>query len=191
MNEADAGVRRQTANPLTEWLPVVVGNTVLRKFDCTDVDGFLEYRSDPIVARYQGWGVMSTEDAKSFVNDMASVSHFVPGGWIQLAIARADSNVIAGDVGIFIEPDYSESEIGFTLARSNQGRGHASRAIEAVLSLLWKLTPVQSVRAITDSRNIKSIRLLERMEFDKQSEYSAVFEGESCTELKYVKRRAL
>lgn len=41
-------------------------NVVLRKLEPKDLDAFHAYRSDPVVARYQGWSAMHREGAQSF-----------------------------------------------------------------------------------------------------------------------------
>lgn len=175
---------------LVALLPAAQGNTLIRTLGAADLVGFHAYRSDADLAKYQGWSPMSIADARVFIDEMARVSSLRPGDWVQLAIADSKSNEILGDVGLFLEPDQSAGEIGFTLCRSAQGQGHASRAVSLSLSLLFAASSVPVVRAVTDARNLDSVRVLERTGFVMSSVQHTVFKGEPCIELVYVCRRS-
>lgn len=174
---------------LVALLPIVQLDTRIRTLRTADLAEFHAYRSDADLAKYQGWSPMSMESARSFIDEMASVSGLQPGKWIQMAIADSRSNEILGDVGLYLEPDESASEIGFTLCRAAQGRGHATRAVSLSLSLLFAASSVPFVRAVTDARNLSSVRLLERTGFTRSFVQQTVFKGEPCTELLYICRR--
>lgn len=163
---------------------------MVRRFCASDVNGFHAYRSDASLAVYQGWSNMSLQDACRFVSEMASVQTLTPGDWIQLAIADPTSNALLGDLGLYLEPDGFAAEIGFTLSRSAQGRGHATRAVSMALSLFFSGSPISVVRAVTDARNTNSLRVLERVGFAKSTVREAFFKGAPCTELVYVYHRA-
>jgi len=175
--------------PLLALLPVAKDNTLVRTMQSADWEGFHSYRCDDELARYQGWSPMMPKDSQAFVQEMSAAPALRPGSWIQLTIADATSNRILGDVGLYLEPDESAAEIGFTLSRAAQGKGHAVRAVGLSLSLVFAASSVPFVRAVTDSRNASSIRVLEQTKFTKSSTQRAMFKGEECTELVYVFRR--
>jgi len=133
---------------------------------------------------------MSMRATEEFMEAMASVSDLRRGAWIQLAIADVATNALLGDVGLYLEPDESTVEIGFTLHREAQGAGHARRAVQASLSLVFAASAAKVVRAVTDVRNAESIRVLERAGFAQSHARQAVFKGEPCTEFVYVRNRA-
>lgn len=71
----------------------------LRRFRESDVEAFARYRSDPAVARYQGWDApYPIEQAKEFVTTMATAQADVPGDWLQIAVARTGDGSLVGDV---------------------------------------------------------------------------------------------
>ncbi len=177
--------------PFSGILPVTIESTTLRKFEMSDVPAFHFYRSDPDLARLQGWEMVTNDEAENFVEKMSSVTSLIKGGWVQLALGSSPSNVIIGDIGIFLEAEATEAEIGFTVSSSHQRLGHASRGIEAALRVIWLSTPAGSVRATTDARNVASIKALESSGFDRVEEYNTVFKGEECTEFKYLKAREI
>ena len=170
-------------------LPVSRDGTVLRRFRPGDLARFHAYRSDAVLAVYQGWSVMSIEEAAKFVERMAAVEALPRGDWVQLAVADAVDDRLLGDVGVHVDAEGRAAELGFTLARPAQGRGHAVRAVQSVLTVVFASTAVASVRAVTDARNASSIRLLERAGFAREAERRAFFKGEHCTEFVYVRRR--
>ena len=182
------GVSRNSAHmqSLESHLPVVVQGTAVRRLRTSDVERFHAYRSDAGLAMYQGWTPMSFEGAQRFIREMASVPFLPYGAWVQLGIADVNTDLLLGDVGLYLESDGSMAEIGFTLHRGAQGAGHATRAVQASLSLLFAASTVNLVRAVTDSRNGQCIRVLERAGFSRSHAQHAVFKGEPCTEFVYL-----
>ena len=175
--------------PFASRLPFRLQETTLRPLVHADLDTFHAYRSDSVLAAFQGWSPMSVEATRKFIEEMSSVSALRAGDWIQLGIAEAGSNSLVGDVGIYLEEDETVAEIGFTLCRAAQGLGHATRALQASLALVFSTSAVEAVRAVTDVRNVRSVHLLERLNFERILIQEAVFKGEPCTESVYVYRR--
>jgi len=70
---------------------------ILRTFEPRDVPAFAAYRSDPEVARYQGWSApYSEEQAAAFVRAVRRVKPGAPGKWLQLAIQVKAGGGLAG-----------------------------------------------------------------------------------------------
>jgi RimJ/RimL family protein N-acetyltransferase len=164
--------------------------TRLRRFRAEDCLAFHAYRTDSDLAHFQGWSPMSIEDAAAVVREMSQVTALLPGQWIQLAIAEQKTDTLVGDVGLFYEENESEAEVGFTLSKSAQGYGHATRAVKLATQLTLAASSARCVRGVTDARNIASIRTLERAGFVFSSARQAEFKGELCNELVYEFSRA-
>ena len=154
-----------------------------------DVDAFAAYRADPELARYQGWEPMTREQAAEFVEANAAVDHLVPGEWVQLAIADAISGELLGDVGLHVDRDQSAAEVGFTLARQHQGRGHATRAVHLATDLVFAHPLVTEIRGVTDAVNLPSIAVLRRAGFVRYGQRDVIFKGQPCTEWLFRKLR--
>jgi RimJ/RimL family protein N-acetyltransferase len=176
--------------PLSALLPASAQGTTVRLLHASDLQQFHDYRSDVELAMYQGWSPIDLVAADNFIKEMAFVAALIPGDWIQLGIADSESNVLIGDVGLYLEQNESAAEIGFTVCRAAQGHGHATRAVGTCLALIFLTTRVEHVRAVTDARNVNSIRVLERANFVRYATQQSVFKGEECTEFVYVHRRA-
>ena len=159
---------------------------ILRRLAPADLRAFQAYRGDPDVGRYQGWLPMTDAEAGVFLEHMAAAEPFVPGAWFQLGIADRDSNVLIGDIGVRVAADGGHAEIGFTLRASAQGLGLGSEAVRAVVDLLLDRVKLPRVVAITDARNLPSVRLLERVGMRRVETVSTSFRGEPCIEHKFA-----
>jgi RimJ/RimL family protein N-acetyltransferase len=137
---------------------------ILRSFQNDDLEALIAYRSDPQVARYQGWNApYARQDAAAFVDEMCSKQPGVQGEWYQIAVQHQAGGPIVGDCAFHILPqDARQAEIGFTLARQHWGQGYASEALQALLGYLFDDLNLQRVRAICDVENSASTRVLER-----------------------------
>ena len=155
----------------------------LRPLREDDLDAFHTYRSNPEVARLQGWEPISRQEAADLLKGNASVHGFVPGGWVQLAIAQSQSDRLLGDLGVFLAPDQSTAELGITITPAAQGNGYATEAIGQLLDLLFTSTPVVEVIACTDIRNAPCIGALKRSGMSSTGKRQAEYKGELCTEI--------
>ncbi|TWP50665.1 GNAT family N-acetyltransferase [Lentzea tibetensis] len=136
----------------------------LRPFHRGDARALAEYRSDPEVARYQGWDPpMSFTEATRFVDDQTAP---MQPGWYQYAI-DLDGELI-GDIGINLHDNRMQAEIGYTLATKHQGHGYATEAVARVLEHLFTERGLHRVSAECDARNVRSALLLERLGFQQE-----------------------
>jgi RimJ/RimL family protein N-acetyltransferase len=167
-------------------LPRVFPGGLLRRLRPSDLASFQAYRSIPDLGRFQAWSPMSAADALAFLAEMSEAPLFTPGEWVQLGIAEPDGDQLIGDIGVFLASDRLSGEIGVTLSPTVQGRGIATAAVRQALQIFFGATGAQQVLGITDSRNVASVCLLERVGFRLHERRSTVFRGEPCTEEVYV-----
>lgn len=134
----------------------------LRRFRASDIETFAKYRSDPAVARYQGWDApYPIEQATEFVTTMATAPTDVPGDWLQIAIARTGDGALVGDCAFASQAhDERTVEIGFTVAPEHQGVGYAREAVSLLLRFLFGHLDKHRVTASCDSRNVPSAKVL-------------------------------
>lgn len=129
-----------------------------------DAPAVFAYRSDPEVARYQGWEPPAIDDVRRFIEELASVAPNTPGTWLQLGIRLRDAGTLVGDVGLhFPAGRDAEAEIGVTVAQAYQGRGYAAEALRAALAYLFGDLGKHRVIASVDPRNTPSMRLMARL----------------------------
>ncbi|MFD9434214.1 GNAT family N-acetyltransferase [Streptomyces sp. NPDC060002] len=136
----------------------------LRTFRPDDAPALSAYRSDSMIARYQGWTApVSLESATSLVQEFADSDPRRPG-WFQYAIELKADGCLIGDIGVHLHENRMQAELGFTLARDRQGHGYATEAVRAVLDDLFT-RGLNRVSAECDARNVPSAQLLERVGF--------------------------
>ncbi|NND89605.1 MAG: GNAT family N-acetyltransferase [Granulosicoccus sp.] len=170
-------------------LPRICERTVLRQFLDSDLARFQAYRSDPELALFQDWEQMSDRDALSFIQHQRTAEFLVPGHWYQIAIADRSSGVLIGDIGIRVDPDEQEAEIGFTMAPAHQKKGLCSESMREVIYLIFEHTRVASIVGVTDARNRASVNLLKALGLEQVKSMDTVFRGEPCTELIFTALR--
>ncbi|WP_372662006.1 GNAT family N-acetyltransferase [Amycolatopsis kentuckyensis] len=146
-------------------LPVSSGRVVVRRFTAADAAAFTAYRSDPEVARYQGWDApVPDAEARQLVAEFAAAEEGVPG-WFQYAVEVG--GVLVGDVGLCLADNRMQADLGFTIARAHQRRGYATEAVRCVLDRVFA-AGVRRVSAECDARNTASAGLLERLGFSRE-----------------------
>jgi aminoglycoside 6'-N-acetyltransferase len=138
---------------------------ILRRFRGEDAALFAAYRSDPAVARYQTWEApVALSVATRAVLGFAAEDADQPG-WSQYAIELKSCSHLIGDIGVNLDADRMQAEIGFTLAARFQGRGLGGEAVSAMLRHLFERRGLRRVSAQCDARNIRCVRLLQRVGF--------------------------
>ena len=135
--------------------PVTTARLVIDLLTVDDAPSVAAYRSDPDVARYQGWTVpYAVEQAVALA------------GSGQLAL-REEGEVV-GDA--MVEPVAGSPhaiEIGVTLAPAAQGRGLATEAVVALVDAAFAGGRARAI-AHVDVRNEPSQRLFDRAGFRRE-----------------------
>lgn len=167
-------------------LPRFANGAVLRRLAASDLPVFQEYRHDSLLAQYQDWSATSDAEASTFLTKMSAVELLQPGMWSQIGIADPDSLGLIGDIGLFLAGDGQNAEIGFTLRRQSQGRGIGTMAVREAINLVFEQTNANRVLGITDARNVRSIRLLQRVGMHMTESRDAIFREQPCIEHIYA-----
>ena len=158
-------------------------DTIVRQMYLRDAAKFRAYRSDAELGRFQGWTEMSDIETENFIVSMMSLPSVPLNDWFQLSIAHSSNNEIIGDIGLCISLDTLSAEIGYTVCRPFQNKGHAKRAVKSVIQWLFENLQIKNFVGICDSRNTPSIKVLLGIGFTIEQEYEAEFNGEICTEV--------
>ena len=138
----------------------------LRRFTTADAEAFAAYRSDPDIDRYQSWDApLPLSEAVRKVEEFAQGDPAAPG-WFQYAVDL--DGVLIGDLGLNLDENLMQAELGFTLASAYQGRGYATEAVRGLLDDVFIERKLHRVSAECDARNTASARLLERIGFKQE-----------------------
>jgi RimJ/RimL family protein N-acetyltransferase len=151
--------------------PLETERLLLRHFRDTDLDEFLVYRSDPRVARYQGWEVpYDRKKGLEFLEEMKNTQPGTPGKWFQAAIELKSSKSLIGDCAFHVMAnDERQAYIGITLAHPYWGKGYGEEASRRLLDFLFYELNLHRVVAECDVKNAASFTLLERLGFRREA----------------------
>jgi len=166
-----------------QYLPCDLNRLRFRRLRRSDIDDFLAYRTDPHVAKYQGWSPMTTPVARAFLEAHSQHAALMPGLWQQLGISDLKSDTLIGDLGLHLWPDSSRVEFGISICAKEQGKGFGTECIRGLIPLLFQASPAVEVVAYTDLRNEACIAALKRSGMSQVTHRSATHKGEHCTEI--------
>ena len=165
--------------------PLETQRLSIRPLAEADLRSFVEYRSDPEIARYQGWDTPYSETkASELIESQAGIDLPSKGEWLQLAIHLTETGELIGDLALHALDEPQEGyEIGFTVSKAFQGQGYAKEASAALIEHLVREIGARRFIATPDSRNLPSIKLLESLGFVQRPEKSwdEFFKGENVT----------
>lgn len=167
------------------FVPMQGERVRLRPLRDGDLPRFLAYRSDPEVARYQGWASCTEDEARAFIRSMAAVDGPIPGQWIQLGIALAGPDELIGDVGLLLHADGLGAQVGYSCSAQHQRQGLTTEAVRLLLQALAGHTRCNVVHAVVDSRNLASERLLVRLGFRVVDAVAVTHAHEKSLELRF------
>ena len=170
----------------------------LRRFADADLEPFLAYLNDPLVARYQSWESYTEEQARAVIEQQKNRSPGQPAQWFTFALELKETGTLVGHVALRMSDEH-QAEIGFTMARAFHGKGLACEAAARVLDYAFAELKLHRVTAITDCENEKSAALLERLGMRREGHFiqNIWFKGRWGSEYLYailrdewLKRRA-
>ena len=140
----------------------------LRPFVDEDLDAWAAIVGDPETARHIG-GVRSR--AQAWERLAMYHGHWVLRGYGQWAVVVRDSGRLIGRAGLWNPEGWPELEVGWTLARSEWGRGYATEAGRAAIEWGRSVLGLTRIASVISPGNERSIAVAERlgMSFDRNA----------------------
>jgi [ribosomal protein S5]-alanine N-acetyltransferase len=138
---------------------------LLRPFTEDDADALFALHSNPRVVRY--WDSPAWKErtrAERFLNACKQIER--EGTGARVAIDRADDSAFVGWTCLVKwNPDFRSASMGYCLDDALWGQGFATEAAGALLEWAFATLDLNRVQAETDTRNIASGRVLEKLGF--------------------------
>jgi RimJ/RimL family protein N-acetyltransferase len=173
-SSATSGRARAPSGILAAAVQIHTPRLTLRALHQTDLEAFVAYRSDPEVARWQGWDAPYPPDRAAALFAAASADlPPTPGQWRQVALARRSDDALLGDCAFRRSDDGHQAELGVTLARAHHGQGFAAEGLAALIDWLFDEVGLHRVFANCDPRNPGVIDLLRRVGMREEGRFVA------------------
>ena len=166
-------------------LPLYSERLNLRRLSPRDLAEFQAYRTDPEIARLQGWSMQSDEVSLAFLKEMSQADFFVPGQWFQLGVALRGSDQLIGDIGVCVQEDEQAAEIGFSIHGAHHSKGYGTEAVGLAIGYIFGASQASRIIAYADVRNIASWRVLEKVGMHRLGTRTCEYKGEVCDEHMY------
>ncbi len=140
----------------------------LRPFSDADADALFALHSNAHVLRYWDsppWGEPSR--AERFIATCRQIEE--EGSGARLAIDRVTDGAFVGWCGLTRwNPDYRSASMGYCLTEAAWGHGYATEAARAALQWAYETLDLNRVQAETDTRNVASAHVLEKLGFVRE-----------------------
>jgi len=140
----------------------------LRPFAATDTDAIFALHSNVRVLRY--WDAPPWKEraqAERFIAVCGQIAE--EGTGARLAVEHAADNVFIGWCSLARwVPTYRSAGLGYCLDEAAWGKGFATEAAGALLQWAFDTLDLNRVQAETDTRNIASSRVLEKLGFVRE-----------------------
>ena len=161
----------------------------IRHLEFSDLANFHIYRSNPEVTKYQGFDVMTIDQAEEFIKDNSTKSFGKAGEWVQYGIENSETKQLIGDCAIKLDQyDTRIAEIGITISHLEQKKGFAKEVLNGILTFLFEIKEIHRVVEIVDAENVASINLLKSIGFRQEGHFieNVFFKGKWGSEYQYA-----
>jgi ribosomal-protein-alanine N-acetyltransferase len=139
----------------------------LRRVLLSDAADVLVIRGDGEVQKYNGPVFQDVDDVETLIEELhAEYAAQVGVNW---AVTLAGNNTVLGLFGLHHWNKYHRrAEVGYDLARAYWGQGIASETLRAIIRFGFEQMNLNRIYANTIADNHESVRLLERLGFQRE-----------------------
>lgn len=159
----------EAAEP-TAFPVLTTARLLLREITLDDAAFWLRNFSDPEVVELTAYEPpRDVEGAKAEILEFA-IHPFQERTGFRWGIALRGNDELIGTLGYhgWIREGANRARVGYDLLREHRRRGLMTEAMRAILAYGFDRMSLHRVEALTDPRNVPSIRLLERLGFRRE-----------------------
>ncbi len=137
----------------------------IRKFYSDDYKDLAEILTDKEVTYFEPYETFTEESCIQEAVKFSESNEF---------FAVVLDNKVIGKI-YFSDREYGSYEIGYTFNKNYQGKGYAYESVKAMMKYAFSVLKVRRIFAQINSRNEKSIKLVERIGMRKEAEYKEMY----------------
>ncbi|EAP99530.1 putative acetyltransferase [Janibacter sp. HTCC2649] len=140
----------------------------LRPFRDDDAEALFALQSNAHVLRFWDSPPWTERDrAQAFIERCRELAE--DGTGVRLAVDRLDDGAFLGWCGLTgWNPDFRSAGLGYCFAEVAWGQGYATETARAVLRWAYATMDLNRVQSETDTRNVASARVLEKLGFVRE-----------------------
>ncbi|HET9720267.1 MAG TPA: GNAT family N-acetyltransferase [Solirubrobacteraceae bacterium] len=140
----------------------------MRPFASEDADALFALHSNAFVLRY--WDAPPWSERERAGRFIAACRQMAEqGSGARLAVDRLSDGAFIGWCGLTRwNPDYRSASLGYCFTDGAWGQGYATEAALALLQWAFEALDLNRVQAQTDTRNLASARVLEKLNFIRE-----------------------
>ncbi len=150
--------------------PIRTPRLTLRPLANADVGRLFAIHSDPAAMRYWSAPIWENEDRGRLMIERDLDRALTD--YLRLGIEHTESAALVGTCTFFeLNAQCRRAELGYMLAHDAWGNGYMHEALSAFLAFGFEHLDLNRIEADTDPRNVRSMRLLERLHFLKEGHF--------------------
>jgi [ribosomal protein S5]-alanine N-acetyltransferase len=137
---------------------------LLRPYALADLEAVHAFQGDADALQYEPWGPHTLETTRILLQRNAAMHANAQPWRLELAISRRlDQQVVGGCIlALAAIPNGNWATLGYVITRQYWGSGYATEAAQALIQYARTQAGIVGVKAISDSHNIASQRVLEK-----------------------------
>lgn len=139
----------------------------LRPHRLTDADAWFALQSDPRTVRYITWDLRNRDESYQHLRTRTRQTRLWQADDF-LALAVEHQGALIGDVSLHlrtVEAEQRSAEVGWVLHPEHGGHGFATEAADAMVRFALEDLAANTVTAVIDRRNERSVALARRLGF--------------------------
>ena len=149
--------------------PIETERTIIEPITLDDAPFFVSLMNSPGWLQFIGdRNIETSEDARRYLEN-SFLRSYAENGFGYYLVREKSSHEPIGTCGFLKKPTLENPDFGFAYLPDYAGRGYASESCRAVLNYGIGAFGFEVLDAVTMPQNVRSIRLLERLGFDRQT----------------------
>ena len=137
---------------------------ILRGFVPEDFEAYRAYRSLPDIYRYLYSAPPSPEEMKERFDAGLNPRLIENGDFLRCAVVRREDSVLVGQVSLQLANKAAlQAEVGYIFNPAYAGKGYATEAAEAIITLGFEKFGFHRIFARLDAKNAGSVGVVERL----------------------------